>query len=232
MGKKGYENGFKFTILPERVKLPLTVKKPTRFFVNSMSDLFHEEMPFEFLDQIFETIKNTPKHIYQILTKRENILQKYFCNHPVPDNVWLGVTVENKEAKKRIDILKTINAPIRFLSIEPLLDDVGQLDLSDIDWVIVGGESGPGARPMQKQWVLDIKDQCDENKVPFFFKQWGGANKKQAGRTLLDQTWDAMPNSPKGQLPLVLDDGCLFARTAAAPMGGREGCNVRVRTQE
>jgi protein gp37 len=173
MGAKGYENGFDFTMLPERINQPLFVKKPTRFFVNSMSDLFHEKMPFDFLDSIFETIKNTPQHSYQILTKREGKLQRYFKNRLVPDNVWLGVTVEHDRTKGRIDVLRTIEAPIRFLSIEPLIGDVGQLDLSDINWVIVGGESGVNARPMNPEWVNNIQNQCIEQNVAFFFKQWG-----------------------------------------------------------
>ncbi|MDR2409201.1 MAG: phage Gp37/Gp68 family protein [Bacteroidales bacterium] len=173
MGVKGYENGFDFTVLSDRFLQPFTIKKPTKFFVNSMSDLFHEKMPFECLDKIFETIKNTPQHHYQILTKREQKIKRYFERRPVPKNVWLGVTIENEKSKNRLDVLKTIDASIRFLSIEPLIGDVGELDLSGIHWVIVGGESGPSARPMNPDWPKNIQKQCQEQNVAFFFKQWG-----------------------------------------------------------
>jgi protein gp37 len=173
IGIKGYENGFDFTVLPDRFLQPLAIKKPTKFFVNSMSDLFHEKMSFEYLDKIFETIKNTPQHHYQILTKREKKVKRYFEKRSVPENVWLGVTIENASSKNRVDVLKTINASIRFLSIEPLIGDVGTLNLSGIHWVIVGGESGPNARPMDPDWPKSIQRQCQEQNVAFFFKQWG-----------------------------------------------------------
>src|SRR5690606_31835829 len=146
---------------------------PTKFFVNSMSDLFHEDMPFEYLDRVFEVISETPQHQYQILTKREHILYNYFQTRTVPKNVWLGVTVEFAKTKNRINILRNIDAKIRFLSIEPLIDAVGELDLTGIHWVIVGGESGHKARPMDPEWAIDIQRQCDEQGVSFFFKQWG-----------------------------------------------------------
>ncbi len=200
MKSPGYENAFKFKIMPDRLESPLKVKKPTKFFVNSMSDLFHEKMPFEFLDQVFETIRQTPQHTYQILTKREKVLGNYFQNRIVPDNVWLGVTVEIKSKKNRIDILRKIDAKIRFLSIEPLLESLGEVDLTDIHWVIVGGESGHGARPMKPEWAIDIQEQCDQQDVSFFFKQWGawGADgqkrsKKANGRILLGKEWNAEP---------------------------------------
>lgn len=200
MGTPGYENGFQFQILPERLDMPLKIKRPTKFFVNSMSDLFHEKMPYEFLDKVFETISNTPHHTYQILTKREKNLVKYFAGRTVPDNVWLGVTVEIAKKKRRIDALRHINAKIRFLSIEPLLEDIGELDLTDIHWVIVGGESGHNARPMKPEWATNIQKQCDEQEVSFFFKQWGtwGADgqkrsKKANGRILLGQEWNEEP---------------------------------------
>jgi protein gp37 len=200
MGVSCYENGFEFRILPERLNQPETIKKPTKFFVNSMSDLFHKNMPFEFLDEIFKVIKNTPHHNYQILTKRENILQKYFSKRDVPKNVWLGVTVENKDTKKRIDVLKNIDAAIRFLSIEPLIEDVGKLNLDGIHWVIVGGESGVRARPMQPQWAINIQKQCAKQKVAFFFKQWGTwgedgvkRSKKENGSFLLGKEWKEEP---------------------------------------
>jgi len=200
MGTPGYENGFEFTLMPDRLELPKKMKRPTKFFVNSMSDLFHEEMPFEFLDQVFEVIRETPQHQYQILTKRENILDEYFKSRTVPDNVWLGVTVEFAKTKNRIDILRKIDAKIRFLSIEPLIAPMGEIDLSGIHWVIVGGESGHKARPMDPEWAIDIQRQCDEQEVSFFFKQWGTwgedgvkRSKKANGRILLGQEWNEEP---------------------------------------
>jgi len=174
IGVKGYENGFKFTLMPERLEQPLKKKKSTKYFVNSMSDLFHEDMPIDFLDEIFKVIEQTPQHIYQVLTKRENKMEKYFATREVPSNVWLGVTVEDrKSGLPRIDKLRNINAAIKFLSIEPLLEDLGKVNLNGIDWVIVGGESGPKARPMKEEWAINIKEQCDRKEIPFFFKQWG-----------------------------------------------------------
>jgi protein gp37 len=165
-----------------------------------MSDLFHEKMPFEYLDEIFNTIRDTPQHTYQILTKREENLEKYFTNRIVPNNVWLGVTVEIEKTKNRIDILRNIQAKIRFISIEPLLEDIGALDLTGIHWVIVGGESGYKARPMQQEWVINIQEQCDNQEVSFFFKQWGTwgvdgkkRNKKANGRILLGREWNEEP---------------------------------------
>ncbi len=194
MGHKDYIDGFKFRILPHRLEYPLTVKRPTIFFVNSMSDLFHEECPWEFIDKVFEIINKTPHHIYQILTKRAEIMKDYFLarGNRVPTNVWLGVTVESKAYKKRIDLLRQINARIRFLSCEPLLSDLGTINLYGIHWIIVGGESGPRARPMKKEWVLNIKRQCEEQGVKFFFKQWGSwgedgvKRSKKANGSLLD----------------------------------------------
>lgn len=200
MGSREYKNGFEFKHIPERLLIPYKTKKPTKFFVNSMSDLFHEKMPFEFLDKVFEVIKATHHHQYQILTKREKILKEYFSSRKVPDNVWLGVTVENSKVKNRIDILRDIDARIRFLSIEPLIDDVGLLNLTNIHWVIVGGESGNKARPMKTEWALNIQQQCFDQNVSFFFKQWGtwGAdgvkrNKKLNGRLLLGKEWNEEP---------------------------------------
>jgi protein gp37 len=185
MGANGYDNGFKLSLMPDRLSQPLKRKKPTTYFVNSMSDLFHENVPFEFIDEIFNVIKQTPQHKYQILTKRENQILKYFKDREVPDNVWLGVSVENiKEGLPRIEVLKTIPAKIRFLSIEPLLEDLGAVDFSDIHWVIVGGESGNKARKMKKVWVENIQKQCSEQNIAFFFKQWGswGADEKKRNK--------------------------------------------------
>jgi len=197
----GYENGFEFKVLPERLQQTVNIKKPTKFFVNSMSDLFHEKMPFDFLDKIFEVIASTPQHNYQILTKREQVLQKYFLSRPAPpSNVWLGVTVENGQAKNRIEVLKNIRATVRFVSVEPLIDDIGALNLDGIHWVIVGGESGMSARPMNPQWAINVQKQCAEQNVAFFFKQWGtwGAdgvrrNKKENGSILLGKEWKEEP---------------------------------------
>lgn len=201
MGMPGYENGFKFSLMPERLEQPFKKKKPTKYFVNSMSDLFHEDMPEDFLDKIFDVIEKTPRHIYQILTKRDKRMAEYLKNKLMPKNVWLGVTVENKrDGLPRIDSLRNIKATIKFLSIEPLLEDLGKINLKGIHWVIVGGESGHKARPMKEEWAINIKDQCAKAKVPFFFKQWGswGAdeikrNKKANGRLLQGKIWEAYP---------------------------------------
>lgn len=200
MGTPGYDNGFEFSLMPERLNQPFKIKKPTRFFVNSMSDLFHEEMPYEYLDKVFEVMEQTPRHEYQILTKREHILADYFKDKKAPKNVWLGVTVENKKSKNRINILRNINATVRFLSLEPLLEDLGALDLSNIHWAIVGGESGNKARPMDKEWAINIKNQCLEQNTKFFFKQWGTwgsdnvkRSKKANGRLLEGEEWNEYP---------------------------------------
>jgi protein gp37 len=204
MGARGYENGFNLSILPERLVQPLMRRKPTTYFVNSMSDLFHNDIPFSFLDQVFDVIKRTPQHTYQILTKRSARMRKYFSSsgRVVPENVWLGVSVENRQyGLLRIDDLREIKAGIRFLSVEPLLEDIGEINLRGIHWVIVGGESGPKARPMKAEWVELIKDQCDQEGVAFFFKQWGGWGadgkkraKKNNGRLFAGRTWDGMPS--------------------------------------
>lgn len=203
MGVRGYDNGFALSILPERLGEPLKRKKATVYFVNSMSDLFHEDIPFAFLDKVFDVIAQTPQHTYQILTKRAATMREYFASDAriVPRNVWLGVSVENREhGVPRIDQLRRINAPIRFLSVEPLLEDVGELDLAGIHWVIVGGESGPKARPMNPGWVETIHKSCELQGATFFFKQWGGwgadgkkRSKKENGRVFAGKTWDAMP---------------------------------------
>lgn len=202
MGARGYENGFNLSILPERLNQPLRRRKPTTYFVNSMSDLFHNDIPFGFLDQVFDVIKHTPQHTYQILTKRSARMRKYFASRDVPNNVWLGVSVENRKyGVQRVDDLREIEAGIRFLSVEPLLEDIGVIDLSGIHWVIVGGESGPKARLMKAEWVETIKDQCEQDGVAFFFKQWGGWGadgkkrpKRNNGRLFAGKTWDEMPN--------------------------------------
>ena len=206
MGTPGYENGFGFTMMPERLEQPLKKKKPTKYFVNSMSDLFHEDMDPSFLDQIMGVMDLTPQHVYQILTKREDAMNEYFKKRRIPDNIWLGVTCEDrKHGVPRIDKLRNIPAKIKFLSVEPLLEDIGEIDLTGIDWVIVGGESGPKARPMKQEWALNVKRQCEEQNVAFFFKQWGtwGADgvkrsKKNNGRILEGKEWNEFPEKLVG----------------------------------
>jgi len=206
MGASGYENGFRLSLMEHRLEQPTKRKTATTYFVNSMSDMFHENIPFSYIDKIFNTIKKTPQHRYQILTKREKRLKKYFESRKVPKNVWLGVTVENiTEGIPRIEKLTEIDAKIRFLSIEPLLEDLGNIDLKNIHWVIVGGESGNRARKMNESWVENIKNQCKKQDVAFFFKQWGtwGAdgkkgNKQDNGRLLQGRTWDSMPQHDMG----------------------------------
>ncbi len=201
MGTPGYENGFALRLLPERLADPTKRQKPTVYFVNSMSDLFHEKVPESYIEQVFDVIAKTPQHHYQILTKRAARLARYFRDRTVPPNVWLGVSVENRRhGVPRIDYLRTVPARIRFLSVEPLLEDVGALDLRDIHWVIVGGESGPKARPMKPEWADAVRRQCAEQDVAFFFKQWGGWGadgkrraKSKNGRLLNGRTWDEMP---------------------------------------
>lgn len=201
MGTPGYEDGFKLKILPNRLDEPLKRKTPTTYFVNSMSDLFHEEIPFNFIEQVIMTIEKADWHTFQILTKRAERMEHFFQNRPVPKNAWLGVTVEDRKyGVPRIDNLRRIKADIRFLSVEPLLEDLGKIDLTDIHWVIVGGESGSRARPMSADWVENIRLQCKETDVAFFFKQWGGWGadgkkraKKANGRVLNGRTWDEMP---------------------------------------
>lgn len=201
MGAPGYENGFALTLMPDRLEQPILRKKPTVYFVNSMSDLFHESVPFEYIDRVFNTIRLTPQHTYQVLTKRALRMAEYFEARKVPDNAWLGVSVEDRKyGKPRIAVLQTIKAKTRFLSVEPLLEDLGQIRLRGIHWVIVGGESGPGARPMSEEWVINVREQCIDRGVNFFFKQWGafGAdglkrNKKANGRVLGGKTWDMVP---------------------------------------
>ena len=197
MGVKGYEKGFELKLHPDRLKKPLLQNKPTTYFVNSMSDLFHKAVPFSFIDKVFKTIKLTPKHRYQILTKRPEIMLEYCKNKEIPDNCILGVSVENKKALARVEIIRKIKAK-KFLSIEPLLEDLGaDINFEHIDWVIVGGESGFRARPMKKEWVLNIKNYCFKNNIPFFFKQWGTygedgikRNKKINGRKLENKEYN------------------------------------------
>lgn len=193
MGQPRYRNGFEVTLQPDLVRLPLRWKQPRVIFVNSMSDLFHEEIPEEFIAEIFETMRLAHWHTFQILTKRADILAALAPHLPWPVNVWMGVSVESSKYLPRIDRLRRAPAAVRFLSVEPLLASIPSFDLEGIDWVIVGGESGPGARPMKADWAREIRDRCVARGVPFFFKQWGGVRKKRAGRLLDGRTWDEMP---------------------------------------
>jgi protein gp37 len=201
IGTKGYENGFKLTLMPHRLDEPLSRKKPTTYFVNSMSDLFHEEIPESYIREVFDVIKQAPQHTFQILTKRAARMSKVLKTITIPHNAWIGVTVEDRlHGIPRIKYLQEIDARVRFLSVEPLLEDLGVINLQNIHWVIVGGESGPKARKMEPLWAINIKQQCEENKVSFYFKQWGGWGadgvkraKKLNGRTLDGQIFNEMP---------------------------------------
>jgi protein gp37 len=203
MGARGYEGGFDLALHESRLSEPLLRRPPTVYFVNSMSDLFHKDVADSFLDRVFDVIRATPQHTYQILTKRARRLPRYFAQRECPDNAWLGVSVENKRSgTPRIADLRRVKACVRFLSIEPLLEDVGEINLAGIHWVIVGGESGHQARPMRPQWVYNVKRQCDAARVAFFFKQWGkfgpdgvARSKGANGRTLRGRTWDAYPKA-------------------------------------
>ncbi len=192
-GSPNYANGFKVTLHHHALEIPLRWKQPRTIFVNSMSDLFHKDVPFDFISEIFNVMHRASHHRFQVLTKRSERLLELSPKLSWPDNIWMGVTVENAESGFRIDNLRKTDAFIKFISFEPLLSPVSDIDLEGIDWVIVGGESGPGARTMRPQWALDIRDRCLSTDVPFFFKQWGGINKKKSGRILDGRTWDDMP---------------------------------------
>ena len=201
MGAAGYKNGFSVTLQPERLEQPLRRKTPTVYFVNSMSDLFHEKVPTSYIERVLKICELTPQHTYQVLTKRAQRLSKFFQSRLCPPNVWIGVSVENrKHGVPRIEQLRGVNACVRFLSIEPLLEDIGKIDLTGIHWVIVGGESGGKARPMEVAWADGVRRQALDQGVAFFFKQWGAwgsdgvrRNKKRNGRDLAGQRWDAFP---------------------------------------
>lgn len=200
MGQEKYANGFKVTLHERCLKEPLSWKGNHNIFVCSMSDIFHEDVPFEFIDKMFAVIERTPQHRYQILTKRAERMAEYFASRNVPTNVWLGVTVEAQSSRFRIDFLRDLPATVKFLSCEPLVEDLGELNLTGIDWVIVGGESGPQARPMQESWALNIKNKVEEQGARFFFKQWGtwGAdgikrNKHANGKLLKGEIIQEMP---------------------------------------
>ena len=193
MGQKNYVNGFKLTLQPHMLELPLKWKKPQTIFVNSMSDLFHKGVPTDYIQQVFDVMNKAHWHRFQVLTKRAERVAELSDVLNWSDNIWMGVSVENKNFVHRVDYLRNTKARIKFLSLEPLLSSLKNLNLENIDWVIVGGESGFKARPIKEDWVIDIRNQCDTAKTAFFFKQWGGKNKKKTGRLLDGQTYSAMP---------------------------------------
>lgn len=192
-----YENGFDLTLRPERLEQPLAWNKSRMIFVNSMSDLFHKNVPHEFIDKVFETMEAADWHIFQVLTKRSSLMRNYvnkrYKNALAPKHIWLGASVEDGSKKSRIKHMQNMNASVRFLSIEPLIGAIGPVDLSGIHWIIVGGESGPGYRPMEVNWAKEVRDQCKKQKVPFFFKQWGGVRPKSGGRELDGKEWNGYP---------------------------------------
>lgn len=202
MGVEKYQNEFKLTIHEDELATPYTWKKSKVVFVNSMSDLFHKDVPIEFIQKVFRVMKDNPQHVFQVLTKRADVLL-YYDKEGWLDwshNIWMGVSVENEKAMKRIDLLRQSNARTKFLSCEPLIGPLPKLNLKNIDWVIVGGESGRKPRPMKKEWVLDIKQQCEKKDVAFFFKQWGGTNKKKTGNLLDGKKYLEMPEFEQEEL--------------------------------
>jgi protein gp37 len=201
MGQRNYRNGFRLTLQPHMLELPLRWQKPQRIFVNSMSDLLHPGVPSEYVRKVFDVMRRAGWHRFQVLTKRAERLAEIDREVGWPPNVWMGVSVETGRYRDRIDRLRETGAGVKFLSLEPLLGPLPALDLTGIDWVIVGGESGPGARAVEKGWVLDLRDQCVTAGVPFFFKQWGGTNKKKTGRLLEGRTWDQQPDDPRSTAP-------------------------------
>ena len=201
MGQPKYSNGFSLATHPQALEMPLRWEKPQMIFVNSMSDLFHEDVSSEFIQEVFDVMVRAYWHTFQVLTKRSRRLYELNSEIDWPPNVWMGVSVESDKYSYRIDHLRRTDARIKFLSLEPLLGPLPLLDLCEIDWVIVGGESGPGARPMLEEWVVGIRDQCLETGVPFFFKQWGGVQKKRNGRVLQGLTWDEIPESGAVAVP-------------------------------
>jgi len=232
MGMRGYERGFRLNLMPERLNEPLERRKPTVYFVNSMSDLFHEKVPFDYIGRVFDVMRRTPQHTFQVLTKRAERMAEFCEGATVPENVWLGVSVENRKyGLPRIPVLRGIDAPIRFLSIEPLLEDLGRFDLSDIHWAIVGGESGNKARPMKPAWVDGIKQQCDEAGVNFFFKQWGGVQKSKYGRVLNGRTYDEIPARSSRHIPSRIERLTLARTIAQLADGWPDAPLVQLKSQ-
>jgi protein gp37 len=203
MGQPNYAKGFELSIHEQALELPLTWKRPQTIFVNSMSDLFHKDVPVDFILQAFDVMRRAYWHRFQILTKRSERLLELGPMLPWMPHIWMGVSVENNDYTFRIDHLRMTGALVKFLSLEPLLGPLPGLDLRGIDWVIVGGESGPRARPMDPAWVVQIRDRCQRGNIPFFFKQWGGRDKKKAGRQLQGRTWDEMPVAPTLDAPQI-----------------------------
>jgi len=203
MGLAKYRNGFRVTTHEDVLAEPLKWKQPRLIFVNSMSDLFHEDVPASFIERVFEVMGLARQHTFQVLTKRPERAAAMSDRLPWTANVWLGVSIESSRWLPRLSSLKEAGAYVKFLSLEPLLGPLPDLTLQEIDWVIVGGESGPGARPMREDWVKEIRDKCINDQVPFFFKQWGGVFKKRAGRTLEGRTWDQMPHIPEHAGPVA-----------------------------
>ena len=197
MGVRKYKNGFDLTLHEPVLYEPLKWKKPRIVFVNSMSDLFHKDVPIDFIQRAFSVMGQASKHVFQVLTKRADRLVELNDLLDWTPNIWMGVSVEDNTQIERAELLKRTDAHVKFLSLEPLIGSVSDLSVVGIDWAIVGGESGPGARPMSEHWVIEIRDKCDDANVPFFFKQWGGVRKKKYGRELEGRTWDAMPTMPK-----------------------------------
>ena len=195
MGQKRYRNGFDVTLQPDLLEQPDSWKAPRTIFVNSMSDLFHDDVPDSFVDQVFQTITRNPRHTFQVLTKRSKRLARLANRLRWPKNLWIGVSIEDEKAVERIEDLQVVPAAVKFISCEPLIGPLGHLLLDDIDWVIVGGESGPGARLMKQEWVIDIQRQCKKEAVAFFFKQWGGVRKKKNGRALKGKIYSDLPLS-------------------------------------
>ena len=201
-GMVKYRNGFEVTCHPDALEIPLRWRKPRTIFVNSMSDLFHYQVPDQFVRDVFGVMEQACWHRYQVLTKRPERVAELNAELPWPSQIWLGVSVESGRYLHRIDLLRECGAATKFLSLEPLLGPLPKLNLDGIDWVIVGGESGPGARPMEADWARDIRDQCVAAGVPFYFKQWGGVFKKRQGRLLDERTWDEMPNFDKSPVAM------------------------------
>ena len=202
MGVEKYQNEFKLTIHEDELATPYTWKKSKVVFVNSMSDLFHKDVPIEFIQKVFRVMKDNPQHVFQVLTKRADVMLYYDKEGWLEwsHNIWMGVSIENEKAMKRIDLLRQSNARTKFLSCEPLIGPLPKLNLKNIDWVIVGGESGRKPRPIKKEWVLDIKRQCEKMDVAFFFKQWGGTNKKKTGNLLDGKKYLEMPEFEQEEL--------------------------------
>ena len=195
MGMEKYRRGFEVAVHDSVLREPFKWKKPSLVFVNSMSDLFHKAVPLEYVKSVFDVMNQSPRHTFQVLTKRPGRVNQLDSRLSWTPNIWLGTSIESEKWLRRLDLLKATGAHTKFLSLEPLLGPLPELDVSGIDWVIVGGESGPGARPMNAEWVREIRDNCLSSDIPFFFKQWGGVFKKRAGRILDDRTWDEMPSA-------------------------------------